>query len=148
MTRINIIPPIALTDQHLLAEIKEINQLSGQFTKSLNSKTGITNIPANFTLGKGHVKFFYNKGLYLNKRFILLKEEAINRGFNIKVDFNDAWTTSRQLYNDWSSTFPDVEIIIPRLKEKILLKPEWYLYKKKKIVLIEYLNQLNVQNFI
>jgi len=64
MTRINLIDPKYLCDQHLIAEIKEINQLSGSFRKSLSSKNGIdlNKISTTFTLNTGHVYFFYDKG--------------------------------------------------------------------------------------
>lgn len=94
MTRINLIDLIYLTDQHGLAEIKEINQLCCSFKKSLYSKSRIVleKIPKSFTLNKGHVYFFYNKGLYLYKRFQLVTDEMRKRGFNITSKFPiDIW---------------------------------------------------------
>lgn len=63
MTRINLIPPRYLADQHLVAEHKEILQLCGSYKISKRSKKGIdfNQTPKQFTLNKGHVKFFYNK---------------------------------------------------------------------------------------
>jgi deoxyribonuclease (pyrimidine dimer) len=133
MTRINLLIPSELTDQHLIAEIKEINQLSGQFKKSLHSKNGINNIPMNFKLNTGHVKYFYNKGKYLHKRFQILKEEALNRGFNINIEFNNEWQKNKRLdlYNDWKPNEEDKNIVRERIKSKILKKPQWYKYKSK-----------------
>lgn len=99
MTRINLVHPQELTDQHLLAEIKEINQLCGQYLKSLNSRKGIGDIPSEFTLGKGHVKFFYNKGAYLNFRFNFFVVEALSRGFDIEASFNQVFLPVH--YGSW-----------------------------------------------
>ena len=50
----------------------------------LNQKIGKNkkNIPDEFTLNKGHVTFFYNKGMYLDKRYSLLIKEMRRRGMN------------------------------------------------------------------
>ena len=66
MTRINIIPVEDLTDQHLMAEYREIFMIGPALQKSLQSESWNSNkIPNKFTLGKGHVMFFYDKGKYL-----------------------------------------------------------------------------------
>lgn len=133
MTRINLIIPSELTDQHLIAEIKEINQLSGQFRKSLFSKKGINGIPSDFKLNSGHVKFFYNKGMYLHKRFLKLKKEAVSRGFNINIEFNNEWEKNNvlELYNDWEPCEKDRVIIRERIASKLAKKPNWYKYNGK-----------------
>ena len=68
MTRINIIEPNELTDQHLIAEYREIFMVGGSLRRTLNSKSGyqVSKIPKKFTLNSGHVYFFYNKGNYLH----------------------------------------------------------------------------------
>jgi deoxyribonuclease (pyrimidine dimer) len=63
MVRINIINPKYLTDQHLIAEYVEILMLL-DYAK----KNSPCNIPKKYCLGKGHIKFFSNKVLYLKKR--------------------------------------------------------------------------------
>ena len=71
MTRINIIPVSELTDQHLIAEYREITMIPAALTRTLNSKSGFIKkkIPDRFTLNTGHVYFFYDKGLYLYNRY-------------------------------------------------------------------------------
>lgn len=61
MTRINLIDPSHLTKRHLIAEYKEITQFLHNVKKS-----NLKDIPKHFTLGTGHVKFFYNKGEYVS----------------------------------------------------------------------------------
>ncbi len=150
MTRINLLPPIKLTDSHLIAEIKEINQLSGSFRKSLSSKNGIKieRIPKRFTLNTGHVYFFYDKALYLHKRFNLLKIEALNRKFEITAEFNNEWLLAgrRDLYNDWQPCDEDVSLIVARIKTRLREKPYLYRYKKEKISDIENFINLNYES--
>jgi hypothetical protein len=64
MTRINVgISPKNLTDQHLLAEHREIARMRSSFLRWYNSKKR-SEIPSKFCLGEGHVLFFIDKGLY------------------------------------------------------------------------------------
>ena len=83
MTRINIISPSELTDQHLIAEYREIFMVAGSLKRTLISKSGFveSKVPKNFTLNNGHVYFFYNKGKYLYKRYNLIIKEMKSRGF-------------------------------------------------------------------
>lgn len=136
MTRINLIKPVELTDQHLIAEIREINQLAGQFNKSLHSKTGLRKLPEEFTLNTGHVSFFYNKGEYLQKRFVELKEEAKKRGFKINTVFNNQWLLNDRLdfFNDWAPDIRDYKIILERIHERIERKPTFYRYYGNKLI--------------
>ena len=84
MTRINIVPTEELMDQHLIAEYREISMIPASLKRTLASKTGLNlkKISDVYTLNKGHVYFFYNKGKYLNKRYQLLVNEMKKRGFN------------------------------------------------------------------
>ena len=69
MTRINIVHPSELTDQHLIAEYREIFMVGSSLQRSIKSKNwNPKDIPIKFTLNTGHVKFFYDKGKYLFKR--------------------------------------------------------------------------------
>ena len=129
MTRINIIPVSELTDQHLIAEYREITMIPAALTRTLNSKSGFIKkkIPDRFTLNTGHVYFFYDKGLYLYNRYDNIVEEMILRGFNpdLKRIFpKDIFPF--ELFNDWIPTIQEQEIVRSRIKEKIAMKPSWY----------------------
>ena len=82
MTRINLVPPEELSDQHLVAEYREIFMVGSSLQRSLRSpnweKTK-KSIPKQFTLNKGHVKFFYDKGKYLSERYDELIKEMKRR---------------------------------------------------------------------
>ena len=62
MTRINLVNPSELTDQHLIAEYREIFMVGGSLNRTLNSKVGYREdrVPKQYTLNTGHVYFFYN----------------------------------------------------------------------------------------
>ena len=136
MTRINIISPSELTDQHLIAEYREIFMVAGSLKRTLISKSGFveSKVPKNFTLNNGHVYFFYNKGKYLYKRYNLIIKEMKSRGF--KPDENRIFPKDifimNNLFNDWEPNQGDIKIIRKRINEKIAMKPSWYRKTKNK----------------
>ena len=132
MTRINLVNPKELTDQHLVAEYREIFMVGSSLQRSMKSKNWlktIESIPKEFTLNRGHVSFFYDKGKYLDNRYSLLIKEMKRRGMNPdpKRKFKKSqWP--KYLYNDWKPNNNDIKIIRQRIDEKIKLKPDWYRY--------------------
>ena len=130
MTRINIVEPSELTDQHLIAEYREIFMVAGSLGRTLDSKEGYqeSKVPVNYKLNTGHVYFFYNKGKYLHKRYNELISEMKNRGFSPSEDrpFPLSVFSDNGLYNDWTPTTEDYKVIRQRIEEKIAMKPEWY----------------------
>ena len=130
MTRINIVEPSELTDQHLIAEYREIFMIAGSLNRTLNSKVGYREdrVPKRYTLNTGHVYFFYNKGKYLHKRYNELIAEMKRRGFTPSNDrpFPFQIFYENNLYNDWTPALEDYKIIRHRIAEKIAMKPEWY----------------------
>ena len=130
MTRINIVEPSELTDQHLIAEYREIFMVGGSLNRTLNSKVGYreSKVPKRYTLNSGHVYFFYNKGKYLHNRYKELIDEMKKRGFN--PDKSRVFPTKvfkdNGLYNDWMPNINDYKIIRQRIEERISAKPNWY----------------------
>ena len=132
MTRINVIDPEELMDQHLLAEYREIRLLCSNLQRTLNSKFGFQEkkVPSQFTLNKGHVYFFMNKGLYLHKRYRDIREELNARGINADLEFPiEKWP--RYLYNDWEPSERDKNIVRERISLRISQRPNWYKYYGK-----------------
>ena len=126
MVRINLINPKKLADQHLIAEYNEILMLLGYVKKYPR----LTNIPEGYALGKGHIRFFKNKLLYLKRRHEILKIEMKKRGFATNIVINlDRF--SNELINDWQPKARDYEVIKKRLIEKFHLKPNYYKYYKE-----------------
>ena len=118
MTRINVgIPPADLVNQHLIAEHREIKRIPNCIAKG---KYNMEGIPDKFKLGIGHVKFFYNKLLYLKNRYISLHNECIKRGFNVQ-NYIDAWDNiPQELMNDYKATYKDRLIIQERIYERTI----------------------------
>ena len=88
MTRINVgIPPAELNGRHLIAEHREIKRIPNLVNRGRYS---LDNQPDTFKLGKGHVKFFYDKLLYLKRRYDALYNECRKRGFNVQ-NYSSAW---------------------------------------------------------
>jgi len=118
MTRINVaVKPIELNDKMLMAEHREIKRIPNSIKKGRYSLNGI---PDRFTLGTGHVKFFYNKLEYLHDRYIDLYNECIRRGFNVtnyEEAFNDL---PDELYNWYVETDRDRKIILERINERLI----------------------------
>lgn len=130
MTRINIVNPSELTDQHLIAEYREITMVPGSLKRTLVSKIGYkeSKVPKKYTLNTGHVYFFYNKGKYLYKRYREIVIEMKLRGFNPDKNrkFPKDIFIDNNLYNDWMPTMEDYKIIRQRIAERIASKPDWY----------------------
>ncbi len=141
MTRINLVPPSELSDQHLIAEYREIFMVGSSLQRSLKSPRWVSisqQLPDTFRLNSGHVKFFYNKGLYLHRRYLMISKEMRYR--NMKPDNKRLFKTEQwpdELYNDWSASIADMEIVRERIKQKISQKPNWYRWTKRNRPLLE-----------
>jgi deoxyribonuclease (pyrimidine dimer) len=130
MTRINIIPPKELHDQHLVAEYRELFMVGSSLARSLVSPHWEKNKlkwPIEFTLNKGHVSFFYDKGEYLHLRYLSLIAEMKRRGMNPdpeRVFKRHQWPD--ELFNDWVPSVEDQAIVRERIALRISQKPDWY----------------------
>lgn len=121
MTRINVVDPKELSRQHLVAEYREITRLPGNLNAWLNRKTkapDFKEIPDEYKLGTGHVKFFFNKFKYLEKRFESLVAEMIARGYNPTHRDSSIFKVDNQYYNDYNPTEEAIEINRARIKER------------------------------
>lgn len=133
MTRINLVPPQELTDQHLFAEFREIKMVPKALARSIKAKglqKVISSIPTNFTLNTGHVYFFYNKGKYLHTRYqsLYLELEARNYQFNRNSLFDPEYiyTQYPELFQDYIPTPEALALIRARIAHRISMKPNWY----------------------
>lgn len=122
MTRINVVPPKELSRLHLVAEYREITRLPRNLQTSLTRKSkpfSINEIPTEYTLGKGHVKFFYNKMLFLKKRFESLVYEMLERGYNPQHTDSTIFVTDNEtFYKDYEPTVEAIEINRQRIKDR------------------------------
>ena len=134
MTRINTVPPRALTDQHLLGEYNEIRRPIGLALKRYNRQKQEIHrgIPNTYQLRAGHVIFFYNKLQYIIDRFEAIKEEMRARGWSpigtIDTEIPD------ELKGNWQPDSNSNQILKDRLIERIEQDPKglakWRYYGK------------------
>src|SRR5574343_1326918 len=127
--RCNILPVIAILDQHLIAERRELRMIPPLLKKRVDSgKHTVLDIPKRFTLGKGHMLFWLDKMSYLSKRYGALVEEMTRRGFNAdpSLTFDMECAKLSKMDNDWEPCPEDYDIIVTRLREKVMAKPGWY----------------------
>ncbi|EJP30480.1 putative deoxyribonuclease V [Haemophilus sputorum HK 2154] len=101
MTRINLVPPAELCDQHLLAEHRELTRIPNAVAKG---KFSLKGQPSDYKLGEGHVRFFFNKLMFLKKRYDLLHEECLARGFQVQYFWSTELPEQTDLWLDYQPT--------------------------------------------
>jgi deoxyribonuclease (pyrimidine dimer) len=135
MTRINLVPPAELTDQHLFAEFREMKMVPMSLRRSLAARglQGVLSmVPREYTLGKGHVSFFYDKGAYMQERYARVRAELSRRGVRFDqssaLDSTGVWQLPGHgaLWKNYIPTETALALIRARIAEKIALKPDWY----------------------
>lgn len=119
MTRISVaVRGSELCDSHLIKERIEILRIPNAI-KQGKAKVVLSKIPNTFTLGTGHVIFFYPRLKYLHKRYDELTQECIKRNFNV-TDYSDAFDgLPENLYNDYEEKVNDRKILVERINERL-----------------------------
>lgn len=132
MTRINTVPVKELTDQHLFAEYREMPRMVSALHKSLNRKSGplrSSEIPLEYVLGKGHMKFFMDKFAFLKQRYEALVTECQARSINISnTDSSIFDNVPKVYYNNYTPDAKALALCRERINEKIAMRPSWYRY--------------------
>lgn len=87
MTRVNCVPPDELSRQHLLAEAREIPRIIRLARKAWDrgERHDDPRNPQVYTLGKGHVRFFYSRLGFILVRMYFLQREIQHRGYSHEV---------------------------------------------------------------
>jgi hypothetical protein len=121
MTRINVVPVETLTREHLVAEYRELPRV---FTLAANAKNGWwKKQPQSYTLGTGHVLFFYNRLKFLADRHKQLVHEMLKRGY--KPNFTECLEAQfrqhipEQYWFDYKPTEEALKINRERIKERL-----------------------------
>ena len=99
-----------------MAEHRELKRIPNVVRKG---RCRLDKIPKEFSLGKGHVSFFYDKLGYLKKRYLDLYEECVKRGFNIQSYISSWDGIPNTLMNDYNPTEKDIAIVKERIADRI-----------------------------
>ncbi len=109
MTRINLVDPSQLTDKHLMAEYRELPRIFTAVLKlqEQGKSPSDVDIPDQYVLGKGHVKFFYNKIGWLRLRYERIRNELVmSRGYDLdKSLWRSVTQNSYNITADWNTTY-------------------------------------------
>lgn len=141
--RVNVVHPVFLPDQHLVAEYREVKMGPGALSRSLFSKNGVDKkrISPVYTLNTGHTYFFYDKNTFLKKRLVLLVEEMKNRG--IATNFTELIDPDAEyhpdIYNpewwgDYAPTIEALEINMDRINKRLKEKEGWYKFWSRPVL--------------
>ncbi len=144
MTRINCgIEPVKLTDQHLLAELRELPRIFTAVVRKIDKDIEIKNIPPKFKLGSGHVTFFYNKCGYLLIRYKSLLEEYLKRyNKTYYFDENRIKHIPNKYMNNYIPSKEDKKLLIERISMRISKSKQIPRYYGKSISKKEAINLL------
>ena len=131
MTRVNSgVEPSELHRLHLIAEYREIPMVPASIKRSLRTRTVqavLKDVPAQFTLNRGHVTFFANKIVYLRRRYERVKSEMIRRGYNLDETRNPGFDgLPDECYGDWDETEVARRIVLERIALRKAEKPHLY----------------------
>lgn len=138
MTRINCVPVTELHNKHLVGEYKEIVRVyKAAYKWVAANKEELHELPTTYRMGKGHVKFFYNKLQYICERWHQLRSEMISRGYNPQIeDLSQLWRYTRVrlpngdmftplfLWGSWQPSERDMAINRARIRERLIAMGE------------------------
>jgi deoxyribonuclease (pyrimidine dimer) len=87
----------------------------------------LKDVPAAFTLNRGHVMFFANKIEYLKVRYEYLIIEMEARGYNVDLNRDPGFRgLPAQCYGTWTETAEARAIILERIAFRKAEKPHLY----------------------
>lgn len=127
--RCNLLHPWFLTDQHLMAERRELRMIPPLLKKRVASNIPLMQgIPERYCLGVGHMLFWLDKMGYLAHRFDCLTQEMFRRGFNPNEELTFDLETAKVVGvdKDWEPLPDDYDVIVTRLRERIEKRFTWY----------------------
>lgn len=141
MTRINCVPVDELTDLHLRKEYQELPRMMSYFR---NSKFSLNDIPREYCLGRGHIKFFYDKWEWLLYRYNSLVLRMKESGFKLTqgdrseeiicfIKQEMSQSLKNVVYNDWEPSMKDLILNRLRIYNRIGRNPHLYKYNGEKI---------------
>lgn len=132
MTRINLIDPKDLTDQHLIAEYRELPRIFWAVRSKLAENKEIK-VWEKYKMWEWHVRFFYDKLWFLEKRYYKIIKECENRWFKIAFNSLDLSDIPDEYKKDFNPDENDIKISSSRIEEKLKWK-KWFYKMYSKII--------------
>lgn len=141
MTRINLLHPKFLCDQHLLAEHRELTRIPNCLISGKYKLPDYNKIPTEYVLGTGHITFFLNKIDFLFERYLLIHQECLNRNFAVTWKFPSLLKISKvnQQIETYTPTKKEISLNKARLIERT---PRKVLYFSVEITQIQYIQMI------
>ena len=123
MTRINCVPPSSLHAKHLVAEYRELPRVFALVAKAIDrgeSPSDPRN-PREYRLGSGHVRFFYPRLRYCERRFHRLVKEMIRRGYTpTHTDIPEvAYEIPPEWWGRWKPTPEAKSVNLARIRDRM-----------------------------
>lgn len=122
MTRINLVDPKELHQKHLVAEYREIARVFALSRKAqFDVMRGKKPLPKEYTLGTGHVLFFYNKLGYILNRYKALTTEMVSRGYspNPIPEEDLIFKIDKKMFGDYIPTEEAIKINRARIYDRM-----------------------------
>lgn len=127
MTRINVIPVCELSDQHLIAEYRELPRV-------IKQNINICDAPDCYTLGTGHMKWAARHWEYTINRFDELCNEMQYRGFTVNytsLGFDKYVLKFNGIDGNYNLSDQDIALNRARIREKYNKKPDFYRWTRR-----------------
>lgn len=120
MTRINCVPVEELHSKHLVAEYRELPRVF-KLAEAYAVKHGQppADAPTVYTLGKGHVKFFYTHLGYCQLRFLQLVKEMELRGYSPQFRTVQEYLVPLSWRSEWTPTTEALSLNRERIKQRM-----------------------------
>lgn len=118
MTRINCVPAMELTREHLVAEYRELPRLAKHALGKFARKPDFIP-PETYRLGKGHMDFFVDKGHWLETRHRELCNEMKRRGYTVNFPEYPIMHHPDKWRKDWTPTEEALKINRERIRERL-----------------------------
>ena len=119
MTRINCVPVKELSGPHLVAEYRELPRVFALAEKA--AARSAFSQPPDYTLGKGHIIFFYTRLGYLVQRHAELIEEMKRRGYKPSftgIKREDFPSIPVSFWRSWEPTDKALRLNRQRIEER------------------------------
>lgn len=142
MTRINtttsngLFTHDMLLDQHLFIAYREITRIH-----TMHRPLAPGEAPSEYVLGTGHMKFFYDKGLFLQRQCQELYDACVARGRWPNITHKEYKQHIQGMHNDWEPNTKAIATCLMRLQEKLFDKPNFYTLNGKPVS-VDYYAQL------